>query len=1102
LVAAFAVGLGQWLASVQSAGALAFTPRVVDETQGIKDVAGRDINRDSQVDIVTVGDSGVKIYAKTGDWEWSAHVVDDKPAERVLVADLDRDDDWDLVVSLRGDSPSVRWYENRGDFEFASHALATAGGDADMGVGDLNADSYPDIVTVSGAETKTLERWMNNGDANFTSVTLTAASNATALVVGDITKDGYADIVTGGPAGLQRWSTSDGVTWARIDIDDSNENRSHLVIADTSSGSNGIVTADTTDDEMMLYRSSGGGQFGKKVIDEAADTATVAAADLDGDGDLDLLAAAQDNNEVYWYENDGLDIFRKHTLATNLQGVLGVATADFDSDGDLDVVTADYVRGTLYVYERLRKKPTATAPGSIQQGSNGAGLVTFSTTLADDDGEPTRARIQYSIDGQHWYKPWLTKAVLESGTADLENKRAYQVGSKNRIDTDDSDTVKVTLTWDTKSAENTGGPIKGDVGSVQLRVIPRDDRDIGVAAVSSKFRVDNAAPTGLTLKLNDVGETEAELSWSKPADSSAFSYQLYYGTNNAAVLARESDQWKGEEDALLTDLETTSTTITDLKPKTQYTFKLFVTDEFGNGAGAPSVQGKTASAPAPDPDVTPTPGFAEPSAAPSPSPSGAPATPTPAVSPVVVVPTIPPTPTPSKPSVLQANTAPIADAGPDQVVNSRALVILDGSASYDADPGDSASLTYNWWQIAGPTVDFLSDRTPTPSFSAGSENETYIFRLTTRDIQGATAIDTVTVATKALPESSPVAVEIDRDIPPGELPPASAPTFLDRVLLAVDLFLLALALLSTVILLVERLSHVLRGRGAAAAPARALPGSRESVRSRVVHYKTGEPIMNATVLIYGEDGKLRAQERTNTQGVFASFFPPGVYTLAVRVDGFAFAPGAAKSLAPADSIIYSGGKITVKDPNHPPSIIIPMKPTGTEVTSMRVRTLHIWQTVQYVGRLLSWPIFVAGAILNTVLVFWTPSLTYLVIEVIYIILVIIKIAVEIRLRPAYGLVRDAITHIPLELAVVRLLEQGSNRLVMTRVSNSQGKFFALPPAGTYTITISKPGYGTFTKEGVEIVSDHDTTLQMMADLMPVAPKTSLAGLARARAATI
>ena len=200
-------------------------------------------------------------------------------------------------------------------------------------------------------------------------------------------------------------------------------------------------------------------------------------------------------------------------------------------------------------------------------------------------------------------------------------------------------------------------------------------------------------------------------------------------------------------------------------------------------------------------------------------------------------------------------------------------------------------------------------------------------------------------------------------------------------------------------------------------------------------------------------------------------------------------------------MLYSGGTITVPDSNEPLRVVIPMKPTSAEVSSSRIRLLHAWQTVQHTGRALSWPLFVAGALLNTILVFLSPAVIFLVIEGVYVALVITKIALEVRVRPAYGQVRDAITHIPLDLAVVRLFDQGTNRLIMTRVTNTQGKFFALPPAGTYRVTIAKQGYAIFSKDNVEIASEHDTTLQMTADLMPVAPRAA-GGLAAARAAAL
>jgi hypothetical protein len=105
----------------------------------------------------------------------------------------------------------------------------------------------------------------------------------------------------------------------------------------------------------------------------------------------------------------------------------------------------------------------------------------------------------------------------------------------------------------------------------------------------------------------------------------------------------------------------------------------------------------------------------------------------------------------------------------------------------------------------------------------------------------------------------------------------------------------------------------------------------------------------------------------------------------------------------------------------------------------------------------------------------------------YVVLIIVKLVLEVRVGPAYGLVRNAITHIPLDLAIVRLFDQSTNRLVMTRIANAEGKFFALPSSGTYMISVTKPGYAPFSRENVVINSGSDSVLQITADLMPLVP---------------
>ena len=63
----------------------------------------------------------------------------------------------------------------------------------------------------------------------------------------------------------------------------------------------------------------------------------------------------------------------------------------------------------------------------------------------------------------------------------------------------------------------------------------------------------------------------------------------------------------------------------------------------------------------------------------------------------------------------KTNSAPIADAGPDQAVGEVTTVTLDGRKSSDPD-GDP--LTFEWVQLEGPDVDLDDPTSDTPHFLA------------------------------------------------------------------------------------------------------------------------------------------------------------------------------------------------------------------------------------------------------------------------------------------------------------------------------------------------------------------------------------------------
>jgi hypothetical protein len=69
---------------------------------------------------------------------------------------------------------------------------------------------------------------------------------------------------------------------------------------------------------------------------------SVHAADIDGDGDNDLLSASNRDDKIAWYENFEGEIGSQQIISVDANQPESVHAADLDGDGDLDVLSASY----------------------------------------------------------------------------------------------------------------------------------------------------------------------------------------------------------------------------------------------------------------------------------------------------------------------------------------------------------------------------------------------------------------------------------------------------------------------------------------------------------------------------------------------------------------------------------------------------------------------------------------------------------------------------------------------------------------------------------------------------------------------------------------
>ncbi len=167
-----------------------------------------------------------------------------------------------------------------------------------------------------------------------------------------------------------------------------------------------VLSASLYDDKIAWYENTDGlGTFGgQRVISTVADRAwDVFAADLDGDGDVDVLSASEGDDKIAWYENtDGLGTFGGQRIITaTVDYPISVFAVDLDGDGDIDVLSASYYDHKIAWYENTDGLGNFGNQTIITSNARGAQSV-FATDL-DRDGDMDVLSASSYDDKIAWY---------------------------------------------------------------------------------------------------------------------------------------------------------------------------------------------------------------------------------------------------------------------------------------------------------------------------------------------------------------------------------------------------------------------------------------------------------------------------------------------------------------------------------------------------------------------------------------------------------------------------------------------------------------------------------------------------------------------------
>jgi hypothetical protein len=350
------------------AAPLDFTMHVIDgDLDGATGVYATDLDHDGDRDVLSAGFGADDIvwYENDGSEQFTRHTIDSDfdGAYDVLAADLDRDGDEDLLGSghIAND---VAWWENQGGDPptFAKHVIDDDfDGACDVLAADLDADSDPDILSTANRGGQIA--WWENDGGNPPSFAKHIVDDdfqcAAWLQAVDLDEDGDEDIVgTGDCADEVAWWENDGsANFTKHSIEANLDGAIGVCVTDLNrDGYVDVVGTARVQSDVIWWESDGETppSFAKHVIDNNLQGAfAVQAADLDHDGDEDIVVSAYQGDEIVWYENDGQQNFDRRVVAPNLDGAYLVCADDLDEDGDVDVLAAAYSAGDVAWWENV-----------------------------------------------------------------------------------------------------------------------------------------------------------------------------------------------------------------------------------------------------------------------------------------------------------------------------------------------------------------------------------------------------------------------------------------------------------------------------------------------------------------------------------------------------------------------------------------------------------------------------------------------------------------------------------------------------------------------------------------------------------------------------